>query len=170
MNEIEQSWIHPGTGKEGASRSGAPGQSTSGATAAHSGSPPFNPQAAVDLGAGKPGVRLHLPLKRSNLFLFTDFSETVVNNLPPPEVGELFEKTNPGLRGDFTALGFELGLSGYLGMDIQNHLGFDLSGRILATDVYGESAFALPSSSDESGFASAAGKARSSPYSAATMP
>jgi hypothetical protein len=120
----------------------------------------LDPQAAVDLRVGKPGVRLHLPLKRSNLFLFTDFSETVVTNPSPPpayQVGDLFEKTNLGLRGDFTALGFEFGLSGYLGMDIRSRLGFDLSGRILATDVYGEFAFALPSSSDEFGFASAAG-------------
>jgi len=120
----------------------------------------LDPQAAVDLRAGKPGIRLHLPLKRSNLFLFTDFSNTVVENPTPPpayQVGNLFEKTNLGLRGDFTALGFEFGLSGYLGADIQTRLGFDLSGRILATDVYGELALALPSPSHAFSYASALG-------------
>jgi hypothetical protein len=90
----------------------------------------LDPQSAVDLRVGKPGIRLHLPLKHSNLFLFTDFSETVVKNPSPPpayQVGDLFETTNLGLRGDFTALGFEFGLSGYLGLDIRNRLGFDLS-------------------------------------------
>jgi hypothetical protein len=120
----------------------------------------LDPQASIDLRAGKPGMRLHLPLKRSNLFLFADFSDTVAENPSPPpayRAGNLFEQTNLGLRGDFTALGFEFGLSGYLGMDIQNRLGFDLSGRLLATDVYGELAFALPSASRESGCSSAAG-------------
>jgi hypothetical protein len=120
----------------------------------------LDPQAAVDLRVGKPGIRLHLPLKRSNFFLFTDFSNTVVENPVGSgnyQVGELLEKTNFGLRADFTALGFEFGLSGYLGWDIQNWLGLDLAGRILATDVYGELAFGLPSSSDEFNYASSVG-------------
>ena len=120
----------------------------------------LDPQAAVDLRVGKPGIRLHLPLKCSNLFLFTDFSNTVVENPAGSgnyAVQDLFRTTNLGLRGDFTALGFEFGLAGYLGADIQTRLGFDLSGRILATDIYGEVAFALPSSSNDFSYASALG-------------
>jgi hypothetical protein len=120
----------------------------------------LEPLATFDLRVGKPGIRFHLPMKSSNLFLFTDFSDTVVENPSPPPAylaENLFEKTNFGLRWDFTALGFEFGLSGYLGADIQDRLGFDLSGRVLATDVYGEVALALPSSSDDFSSASALG-------------
>jgi len=120
----------------------------------------LEPLAAFDLRVGKPGIRFHLPMKSSNLFLFTDFSDTVVETPSGSgnyAVQDLFQKTNFGLRGDFTALGFEFGLSGYLGADVQNRLGFDLSGRVLATDVYGEAALALPSSSDDFSYASALG-------------
>jgi len=120
----------------------------------------LDPQASVDLRVGKPSVRIHLPMKSSNLFLFSDFTYTVVET--PADSGEyvvqnLFEKTNFGLRWDMTALGFEFGLSGYLGADIQNRLGFDFSGRVLATDVYGELAFALPSPSKDFSYASSLG-------------
>jgi hypothetical protein len=102
-------------------------------------------QASVDLRVGKPGLRLHVPLKKSNVFLFTDFSGTVTGGT----VNELLRHTNYGLRWDLTALGFEFGLTGYLGADIQNRLGFDLSGRLLGTDLYGEAALALPHGGDE---------------------
>jgi hypothetical protein len=120
----------------------------------------LEPLATFDLRVGKPGIRFHLPMKSSNLFLFTDFSDTVVENPSPPPAylaENLFEKTNFGLRWDFTALGFEFGLSGYLGADIQNRLGIDLSGRVLATDIYSEAAFALPSASADFSYASALG-------------
>ena len=52
----------------------------------------LDPLASVDLRVGKPGLRMHVPMKNSNLFLFADFSRTVdpdtleVNDLarPPP--------------------------------------------------------------------------------------
>jgi hypothetical protein len=119
-----------------------------------------DPTATYDLRVGKPGVRLHLPLKSANLFLFTDFADTVVETPPGSgtyAVGNLFEKTNFGLRGDLTALGFEFGLTAYLGADIQGRYGFDLSGRVLATDVYGELAMAFPYGSYDFSYALSAG-------------
>ena len=41
------------------------------------------------------------------------------------------------------SLGFEFGLTGYLGASIQNKYGFDFSGRLLGFDVYGEAALAF---------------------------
>ena len=120
----------------------------------------LNPLATFDLRVGKPGVRLHLPLSKANLFLFTDFADTVVDNPAPPPtylVGNLFEKTNFGLRGDLTALGFEFGLTAYLGADIQGRYGFDFSGRLLATDVYGELALAFPYGSYDFSWAASVG-------------
>lgn len=96
----------------------------------------IDPLASVDLREGKPAVRVHLPIKNANLFLFTDFSAAGMN--------DVWKTTNFGLRGDLTALGFEFGLTGYLGYSIQNRYGFDFSGRVLATDVYGELALYFP--------------------------
>jgi hypothetical protein len=114
-------------------------------------------QASVDLRAGKPGLRVHLPLKNSNLFLFADFSQTIEAGV----VNELLQSTNYGLRWDLTTLGFELGLTGYLGTGIQNRLGLDLSGRLLGTDVYGEGAVALPRGGEQAAYAVSAGLQRS---------
>jgi hypothetical protein len=75
-------------------------------------------------------------MKGANLFLFTDFSAAGKN--------DVWKTTNFGLRGDLTALGFEFGLTGYLGYSIQNRYGFDFSGRVLATDIYGELALYFP--------------------------
>jgi hypothetical protein len=120
----------------------------------------LDPTATYDLRVGKPGVRLHLPLKSANLFLFTDFADTVVENPPGSGdfvVGNLFEQTNFGIRGDLTALGFEFGLTSYLGAAIQNRYGFDFSGRALATDVYGELAMAFPYESYDFSYAISTG-------------
>ena len=104
----------------------------------------INPLASVDLRVGKPALRVHLPRKDSNLFLFTDFSSTVTDTGSGLVVNDLWKTTNFGLRGDLTVLGFEFGLTGYLGYSIQNRYGFDFSGRVLATDVYGELALYFP--------------------------
>jgi hypothetical protein len=68
-----------------------------------------------------------------------DFSQAVSGG----QMNDLAESTNFGLRFDLTALGFEFGLTTYLGADIQNRFGLDLSGRLLGVDVYGETAVAL---------------------------
>jgi hypothetical protein len=113
-----------------------------------------NPLAPADLRIGKPGVRLHVPLPRSNLFAFVDLSDTVTETAPGTyAVNDLFRATDYGLRGDLTALGFEFGLSAYLGPTIQNKYGFDFSGRLLGTDVYGELAMAFPYASYQFAYA-----------------
>jgi hypothetical protein len=96
----------------------------------------INPLASVDLRIGKPSLRVHVPMKNANLFLFTDFSAAGLQ--------DVWKTTQFGLRGDLTAVGFEFGLTAYLGYSIQNRYGFDFSGRVLATDVYGELALYFP--------------------------
>lgn len=100
--------------------------------------------AGVDLRVGKPGLRLHLPLPSSNLFAFADFSGTVAKvdaSARPYLVKEIVESTNLGLRYDLSAFGFEMGLTGYAGMGVQGRGGFDFSGRLLGSTIYGEAAF-----------------------------
>jgi hypothetical protein len=120
----------------------------------------LNPLATFDLRVGKPGVRLHVPLKKSNLFLFTDFAGTV-SETPPGSgnyvVENVFRETNFGLRGDLTALGFEFGMTAYLGAAIQNRYGLDFSGRLLGTTVYGELAMAFPYGAYDFSYAASAG-------------
>jgi hypothetical protein len=112
-----------------------------------------NPLASVDLRVGKPSLRVHVPLSNANLFLFTDFSAAGME--------DVWKTTNFGLRGDLTALGFEFGLTGYLGYSIQNRYGFDFSGRVLATDVYGELALYFPYASYDFNYACSLGFQRS---------
>jgi hypothetical protein len=95
----------------------------------------LDPLASVDLRAGKPGLRVHLPFKHSNVFLFADFSRSV--DPDEPDVNDL-ARTALAARWDLTALGFELGLSGYFGYSLPASFGLDLSGRLLGFDVYGE--------------------------------
>ncbi len=106
---------------------------------------------SVDLRVGKPGLRFHLPLDSSNLFAFVDFSDTVKNeslpNTPNYGIQDFFGATNLGLRYDLAMGGFEFGLTGYGGADIQCRAGFDFSGRALGGTVYGEAAV-LPAYGD----------------------
>lgn len=110
----------------------------------------INPLESVDLRVGKPAMRVHLPLKGSNFFLFVDFSASSAAE-------DLFQTTNYGLRWDLTALGFEFGLTGYMGYNIQNRYGFDLSGRLMGFDLYGELAFAFPYSTYDFSYACSLG-------------
>jgi hypothetical protein len=91
---------------------------------------------SIDLRVGRPSLRLHLPLKSSNLFAFADFSKTVANDV----VNDLFETANFGLRYDIAAGGFEFGLTGYGGLQSQGRVGIDFSGRLLGSTAYGEAA------------------------------
>jgi hypothetical protein len=119
-----------------------------------------NPLSPLDLRVGKPGLRIHVPLGVSNVFLFSDFSGTVSSNpsAPPPlVVNDPVKTTNIAVRGDLTALGFELALSGYWGASIQNKYGFDFSGRALGFDVYGELSAAFPQGSAPFTWASSVG-------------
>lgn len=94
--------------------------------------------ADVDLRAGKNGLRLHLPLRRANLFLFADFSALNEDGV----YGDPAEKTALAGRIDLAAGGFEFGLSGYGGAEKQARAGADFSGRAFGTTVYGELALA----------------------------
>jgi hypothetical protein len=119
-----------------------------------------NPLSPLDLRVGKPGLRIHVPLGVSNVFLFGDFSGTVsANPAAPPAlvVNDPLLTTNVGARWDLTALGFEFALSGYWGASIQGRYGFDLSGRVLGFDVYGELAAAPAAGSDPFTWASSVG-------------
>jgi hypothetical protein len=102
-----------------------------------------NPLSPLDLRVGKPGLRIHVPLGVSNVFLFGDFSGTVGGS-PTLVVNDPLKTTNMAARWDLTVPGFELALSGYWGASIQDRYGFDFSGRVLGFDVYGELAAAFP--------------------------
>jgi len=58
---------------------------------------------SVDLRVDKPGLRLHLPLKRSNAFLFADFANLVTESGNAWTSGDPLERMNLGGRFDFTA-------------------------------------------------------------------
>jgi len=100
--------------------------------------------ANLDSRVGKPGLRLHLPLSRANVFAFADFSSMVEDRSGSLSIGgNPSETVNLGGRLDFTAGGaFEFGLTGYSGHNAQARFGADFSGRILGATAYGEFAWA----------------------------
>lgn len=129
--------------------------------------------AALDTRTGKSGLRLHAPLPFGNAFAFADFSgmtetgEAPAPSLPPLVfAGDPVETINIGGRFDFTAGGFEFGLTGYGGQHSAPKLGADFSGRLLGSTVYGEfaatgtDAFADPSFMASLGFSRALGELR----------
>jgi hypothetical protein len=133
--------------------------------------------AAIDSRTGKSGLRLHAPLPFGNAFAFADFSgmtKTVDVSPPPPApavppltlAGDPLETVNLGGRIDFTAGGFEFGLTGYGGKHAVPRLGADFSGRLLGSTVYGEfaakgtDAFADPSFMASFGLSRALGDLR----------
>jgi hypothetical protein len=118
----------------------------------------LDPLASVDLRVGKPGLRVHVPMKNSNLFLFADFSRSVdAADLDVNDLG----RTALGARWDLTAMGFEFGLSGYFGSKLPASFGLDLSGRLLGFDVYGEAAVTADFSADIVDYATSLGLQRS---------
>jgi len=94
--------------------------------------------AALDSRAGKPGLRLHLPLSGSNAFLFADFSGLVQEGTIGWIGGDPLEAVNLAGRFDFTAGPFEIGITAYGGKNAQARIGLDASGRLFGTTVYGE--------------------------------
>ncbi len=118
----------------------------------------LDPLASVDLRVGKPGLRIHVPMKHSNLFLFADFSRTV--DTDEVDVNDL-ARTALAVRWDLTALGYELGLSGYFGYDLPASFGMDLSGRLLGFDVYGEVALTVDFAAETVDYAASVGLQRS---------
>jgi len=118
-----------------------------------------SPLSPLDLRVGKPGIRVTVPLGISDLFLFTDMSGTVT---PTGSGGSLVvndpvQTVNLAGRWDITVGGAELGLSGYTGKSVQSKAGFDVSGRLLGADLYGELATAIPTPSASFGWSTSAG-------------
>lgn len=95
----------------------------------------FDPLARLDLRVGKPGLRVHVPLKKSNLFTFFDFSESVDQS---GSSRDLYDSLRVGLRYDRVLLGYEIGLGTYFGQGVRTGFGFDFSGVLLRSDFYGE--------------------------------
>jgi hypothetical protein len=90
----------------------------------------------VDRRAGKPGMRVHIPISSMNLFLFTDVSRVVANHA----VGDIAKTVGQAWRFDGVFGGVQLGTVGYISPDLPEQLGFDATGRLLGTDLYGECA------------------------------
>ncbi len=118
----------------------------------------LDPLASVDLRVGKPGLRVHVPMKHSNFFLFADFSRTVDSG--QADVLDL-SRTALAARWDLTALGFEFGASGYFGRGLPGRFGLDFSGRLLGFDVYGEAALTVDFPAESADWAASAGLQRS---------
>jgi hypothetical protein len=118
-----------------------------------------NPLSPLDLRVGKPGIRVTVPLGTSDLFLFTDMSGTVTPTGPGGAlvVNDLVKTTNLAGRWDVTVGGAELAVSGYTGQSVQSRAGFDVSGRMLGADVYGELAAAIPTPSASFSWSTSAG-------------
>ena len=103
----------------------------------------INPQkidffSELDLRQGKAGLRLHVPLGRTNVFAFADFSGLVSNG----QVRDLADAADYAVRLDATLGGFELGITGFAAAEAQDKLGLDFSGDFLGMAVYGELASA----------------------------
>ncbi|MBL8968061.1 MAG: hypothetical protein JNG85_13735, partial [Spirochaetaceae bacterium] len=111
---------------------------------------------ALDLRAGKPGLRLHAPLGKANAFLFADFSRTVEGGI----ARDPLEAVALAARLDATLGDFELGLTGWTGAPVQDRLGFDFSGRLFGSSLYGEMAWAPALDQDESSLLGSLGFSR----------
>jgi hypothetical protein len=90
----------------------------------------------VDRRAGKPGVRLHVPIGSMNLFYFGDLSRVAIGGTPL----KLAEATGHAWHFDGVWAGVQLGVSGYVTPGLPEQLGFDATGRLAGTDLYGECA------------------------------
>jgi len=118
-----------------------------------------NPLSPLDLRVGKPGIRVTVPLGPSNFFLFTDMSGTVTpsGSSGALAVNDPVQTINLAGRWDVTVGGAELGISGYTGKSVQSKAGFDVSGRLLGFDIYGELAAAFPTSGNSFSWATSVG-------------
>ena len=99
----------------------------------------YNPLESIDSREGKNGVRIHLPIKKFNLFVFFDFYNTAPMN--QNTITNFIDATSVGIRADWTIGDFELALSTYLTKDEYAKFGFDFSGYLLGFGIWGEAAF-----------------------------
>jgi hypothetical protein len=96
--------------------------------------------APLDLREGRPGLRLLSPLGPANVILFADSSRS--SSASGAGSRDLAETTVLDGRIDAAIGGFELGLSGRAGREVQGEGGFDFSGDVLGCAAYGELALA----------------------------
>jgi hypothetical protein len=95
---------------------------------------------AVDLRTGKPGLRLHIPIRKANLFLFSDFSRVVRNN----RIYDIAKTMGQAWRADCAIGGVQLGFNGYASKDRPVQTALDATGRLLGNDLYAECALTMP--------------------------
>ncbi len=117
-----------------------------------------NPFAALDTRAGQSGLKATIPLGPANLVAFADFSRLVEEG--EPSASDLADALVYSARVDTALGGFEWGLSGSWGAESQAKAGFDFSGYLFGTTLYGEIAAAPAYSSYEAYAQAAAGFSR----------
>lgn len=93
----------------------------------------------VDVRSGKPGLRIHIPLQPVNIFLFTDVSATVQNG----QVRDLAETIAQAWHVDATLFGINFGTTGLVTKNAPVQIGFNATGSLFATDLYGECALSF---------------------------
>jgi hypothetical protein len=109
--------------------------------------------AAFDARAGQSGLKATVPLGSANVIAFANFSRLV--EAGAPLALDPADKVAYAARVDAALGGFEWGLSGSWGPESQAKAGFDFSGYLLGTTLYGEVA-AGPEYSDYDSFVQAA--------------
>lgn len=100
----------------------------------------YNPFSDIDSREGKPGIRIHIPIKQFNFFAFFDFNNTFPNT---DTISNYLDATSLALRADYTIGDFELALSSYFSKGQASIFGFDLSGYLLGFDIVAEASFSL---------------------------
>jgi hypothetical protein len=90
--------------------------------------------AAFDARAGISGLKATVPLGPANVIAFADFSGLVEG----PAVRDPADALKYAARVDAALGGFEWGLSGSWGPESQAKAGFDFSGYLFGTTLYGE--------------------------------
>lgn len=90
----------------------------------------------VDVRSGKPGVRIHIPIRTVNIFLFTDLSGVVKNG----SASHFGQSVAQAWRVDATVAGVNVGTVGYISGNDPAKIGFDATGNLLGADIYGECA------------------------------
>jgi hypothetical protein len=87
----------------------------------------------VDVRAGKPGLRIHVPVRSMNIFLFTDLSEVTAKGA----AGSMGDAAQ-AWRIDGIFGGVQLGTVGYISKNSPERIGFDATGNLYGIDIYGE--------------------------------
>jgi len=111
---------------------------------------------SVDLRQGEPGLKLFAPMGKVNATLFADFADLVAGSVTTAGL----ENTRLAGRLDAAVGGFELGITAFASAKNQDKAGFDFSGDLLGSAVYGELSLAPAYSSYSSSFSTSLGASR----------